>query len=292
MQVGAFEIVEPTPELNAPHALVMLRPWIDVGSVGTLALSRMERHLRAKPLGKLAKPGTFFDFTRYRPVISTRAGKRDITVPNVSITYAKRDKGHDFIFMHLLEPHMFAEEFTDSILDLIRVFNVKRYALIGGMYDAVPHTRPLLVTGSVKGSETEEQTSAAKVEQSTYEGPTTITYLVGIKAQEFGVETASLIVHLPQYVQLEEDFMGMARLLEVLGSMYGLPKHLVDRKKGEAQYQDFARMVENNPRLKPVIEQLEANYDSRGSGHPKQASTPLAPEVQRFLEEMDQKFED
>lgn len=62
MKVGAFELTEPLPELREPHALAMLRPWIDVGSVGSLALARLESHLQAQELGKLAKPGMFFDF--------------------------------------------------------------------------------------------------------------------------------------------------------------------------------------------------------------------------------------
>ena len=41
MRIGEFEIDEPIPDLKDPHAIAVLRPWIDVGSVGTLALSRL-----------------------------------------------------------------------------------------------------------------------------------------------------------------------------------------------------------------------------------------------------------
>lgn len=34
MRIGAFELVEPLPELRDPHAFAMIRPWVDVGSVG------------------------------------------------------------------------------------------------------------------------------------------------------------------------------------------------------------------------------------------------------------------
>ena len=296
MKVGAFEVTEPAPELEEPHALAMLRPWVDVGSVGSLALARLERHFHARELGKLERPGTFFDFTRYRPTISMRAGKREVTVPNSLITYAKRDGGHDFVSLHLLEPHMFGEDYTESVIELLLQLRVKRYALLGSMYDAVPHTRPLLVTGSVAGSEAKERTDAAKVEQSSYEGPTTITYLVGQQLQDHGVETASLIVHLPQYVQLEEDFTGMSRLLNVLGSIYELPDYLSNHKKGEAQYQDITRMVADNPRLQPVIQQLEQSYDAKaasepGAGPSAGPEAELSPEIEKFLHEMDEKFE-
>jgi len=35
MRIGAFDLPEPVPTLRDAHALVMIRPWVDVGSVGT-----------------------------------------------------------------------------------------------------------------------------------------------------------------------------------------------------------------------------------------------------------------
>jgi len=57
MRIGAFELSEPLPELRQPHALAMLRPWIDVGSVGALTILALESYFGAKELGKLARPG-------------------------------------------------------------------------------------------------------------------------------------------------------------------------------------------------------------------------------------------
>ncbi|MCH9016178.1 MAG: hypothetical protein IIB89_00260, partial [Chloroflexi bacterium] len=67
MRIGDFEFPEPLPELKDPHVLAVLRPWIDVGNVGTLTLRRLERHLESKEIGRLVRPGRYYDFTRYRP---------------------------------------------------------------------------------------------------------------------------------------------------------------------------------------------------------------------------------
>ena len=67
MILGEFELTEPLPDLHNTCAIVMLRPWIDVGRAATLVLTQLEQHLGAKELGRLARPGTYFDFTRYRP---------------------------------------------------------------------------------------------------------------------------------------------------------------------------------------------------------------------------------
>ena len=291
MRIGPFEMMEPLPELEEPHALVMLRPWVDVGSVGTIVLSRLERHLDAVEIGKVARPGNFYDFTRYRPVIAMREGVRDVTIPNSFIYACRREGARDLLLFHLLEPHAFGEDFAEGVTEVLQELKAVRYSLIGAMYDAVPHTRPLMVTGSVQGPNSQRQAREAKVEESTYEGPTTIMYVANRFATTNGMETASMIVHLPQYVQLEEDFSGAARLLESLRVLYDLPDRLIDDRRGRAQYDEVSSALESNPRLKEVVEQLERNYDARPAARETTEEAPLAPEIERFLKEIDQGFD-
>lgn len=284
-------MVEPLPELEEPHALVMLRPWVDVGSVGTIVLSRLERHLDAVEIGKLARPGNFYDFTRYRPVIAMREGVRDVTIPNSFIYACRREGARDLLLFHLLEPHAFGEDFAEGVTEVLQALKAVRYSLVGAMYDAVPHTRPLMVTGSVQGPNSQRQAREAKVEESTYEGPTTIMYVANRFATANGMETASMIVHLPQYVQLDEDFSGAARILESLRILYDLPDRLIDDRRGKAQYDEVSQALESNPRLKEVVEQLERNYDARPASRETREEAPLAPEIERFLKEIDQGFD-
>ena len=109
MRVSEFELTEPVPELRKPHVIASLRPWVDAGSVGTLTLSRLERHLGAKDMGGLATPGKFFDFTRYRPTVYYTEGQRRMTIPNTFVRYAPGEGEFDYLFLHILEPHAFAE---------------------------------------------------------------------------------------------------------------------------------------------------------------------------------------
>ena len=50
MQIGQFEIPESVPEFKNTVAFAMLKPWIDVGRVGSLALNKLEGHFDAKEL--------------------------------------------------------------------------------------------------------------------------------------------------------------------------------------------------------------------------------------------------
>ena len=292
MHIGAFDIVEPLPELKDPHVRAMLRPWIDVGGVGHMVLERVERHLNAKDLGKLVRPSNFYDLTRYRPIVSMVEGERHITVPNTFIRYAQPESGPDFIFLHMLEPHLFGEDYAESVVKLLETFHVKRYVSVGGMYDAVPHTRPLQVSGAIPGGDDVAKRLNVRVRRSNYQGPTSITFIVTQEAAKRGVESMSLMVHLPQYAQLEEDFAGVARLLEILCNFYGLPQALVEAEKGEQQYRQITSFVSRNPQVRALVQQLEAVYDKRMTEQQEEQTTKLAPEVEDFLREMGQRFKD
>jgi hypothetical protein len=290
MRVGAFELDEPVPELKEPHVLAMLKPWIDVGSVGTLVLSWLESHYAARDMGKLARPGDFFDFTRYRPTISMIDGQRQTSVPNTTVSYSKQETGNDFIFLHLLEPHNHSEDYVDAMLQLLEKFDVKRYCLLGSMYDYMPHSRPLIVTGGTVSNKTGEGNEQPAVRRSNYQGPTTITSLISQRASPAGIETMSYIVHLPQYTQLDEDYMGAIRMLEELGSLYDLPKDDSYVTKAERQQEQINSALEKNPQLKTIVEQLENHYDSRAETRKEDETPRLSPEVETFLAEMDRRF--
>lgn len=277
----------------------MIRPWVDVGSVGTLTLNRLERFMGSKELGKLHRPGTFFDFTRYRPNMRFVDGVRQVKIPNSTIRYATTENGPDYLFLHLLEPHSNGEDYTDSILEVVRYFGVKRYCRVGAMYDAVPHTRPLLVTGSLGSVEQKRPVPNFKLQQSTYQGPTTIMNLLSEGIERDEIETINFMVHLPQYVQLEEDYAGTSRMIEVLSSVYeNIPPDLAPVRRGQRQYRELNSTVDRNSELKTLIQQMEQYYDSQltaesssTSSEQSSSSPALSPEIEAFLNELGDRLE-
>ena len=297
MRIGAFEIREPVPELRDPHVFAMVRPWVDVGSVGTLTLNRLERYLASKELGRLVRPGEFFDFTRYRPTIRIVDGQREVKIPNTIIRYAKTEAGPDYMFFHLLEPHSNGEDYTDSLLEVVKHFNVKRYCRIGAMYDAVPHTRPLLVTGTLGSVQPNRQVPNFKIRRSSYQGPTTIMNLLSDGIDTTDIEALSFMVHLPQYVQLEEDYAGTSRMIEVLSAVYdSIPADLAPLRRGQRQYRELSASLERNAELKDLIQQMEAYYDAQvdSSESAAEKSVPtatLSPEIERFLSELGERLD-
>ena len=290
MRIGDFEFPEPLPELKDPHVLAVLRPWIDVGNVGTLSMRRLERHLESKEIGRLVKPGRYYDFTRYRPKSILKQGVREYNIPSTTISTSVREHGPDLITLHLLEPHLCGEDYTDSVIEVLKHFGVKRYSMIGAMYDMVPHTRKLLVSGGTVDAKNEEEYKLVGVRPSDYEGPTTITYLISNALEEMDIETRIFVVHLPQYFQVEEDFTGTARLMEILCTLYGLPSRLADPERGRQQYASLQNIVSDTSEVAGLLERLEERYD-RENAEGGASSSPLSPMVEEFLQGLGSKID-
>lgn len=291
MQVGAFEFHDPVPQLDHPHMLVTLRPWIDVGSVGTLVLNTLEGLWGAKELGRLRRPGVFYDFTRYRPMLyRTESGERRVEVPSTVLRYAQGTGTHDFVFMHTLEPHSHGDDFVDSVVEVAAHLDVSRYCQVGAMYGSGPHTRPLLVTGSSSDEGVATQVRQLGVRSSSYQGPTSIMGMATQRMQERGITSVSMLVQLPPYARLDEDHRGQETLLRLLDSLYGfgLDVEAIGRE-GDAQYEELGRMMQGDSRAQAVVHQLELAYDAEvaaGPG-PQEPTSRLSLEMERFLRNLE-----
>lgn len=294
MKIGDFQIDADPSAFDSPHCIVTLRPWINVGNVGRIAVNRLGRMYGAKKVGQLARPGKFYDHTRYRPRIRLKRGERTFRIPNTDITAARVPGGRDLLIMKLLEPHAWAEDFNDSVLEVLQAFNVERYVLVGSMYDSVPHTRPLKVTGSARGWEPPGRfNTGVRLGSSRYEGPTSmVSQLTELARTQLDLETLSMIVHLPLYLKLDNDYVGSARILSVLAELYGLPMdQMPEIRMGETQYSQVQISSSDNPRLAQLVTRLELEYDAE-EAEPSEEEVELLPEVEEFLQDLSRGWEE
>ena len=129
-----------------------------------------------------------------------------------------------------------------------------------------------------------------RIKSSNYEGPGTITHLIAQEASQYGIETVTLVVHLPQYTQLDDDYMAQFRLLELLCAVYDFPVDLESiNKDAQEQYQEISAAVEREPELKRVVRNLERYYESQSRKADKE-SPELSPEIENFLNDINKGF--
>lgn len=281
MRVGAFELFDPVPTCHEPYALAILKPWIDVNNVGSMVLDEIEARFEATALGRLSRPGNFYDLTRYRPTIHIEQGIQGMTVPNTTVHHAGRQGDHDLLLLRLLEPHAHAEHYVSSVLKLLKLLKVKKYILLGSMYDAVPHTRPLLVSGYGMGEGGLEDVRKAGILPITYRGPSTMGNLITKETAQAGIQTAAFIVSLPQYVVLEEDYLGKVRIMSLLNMLYDIPLDREDFERASEQRNLVDQRVENSVEAKMLLPQLERVYDTRIRSAETAGAT--SPEIEEIL---------
>lgn len=281
MNIEEFELNIPVSSYKNSHFISILRPWINVGNVGHNAISRLVKIFNLEEIGRLKKPSKYYDMTRYRPELLNENGERKIRVPN-TVVFGNKNQGDENIFLlYLLEPHNFAEDFNLAIIDLIKNLNGKRYISIGGMFDSVPHTKPLPVTGSYKGWIPPEPLNETLKNKSNYTGPTSMTsQLSKLLNDELSIEILSLMVHIPLYVKLDDDFLATSRLLESLSYIYKFSKDFPERKKGENQYIEMHKNLQNNPQVNEMIKQFEIEAS-------KKDEIDLPPEIENFLKDLE-----
>ena len=292
MKIGDFEIDMPDPPLQDPHCIAILKPWINVGNVGKIVLRRLGKTYGAEQIGQLDRPGKFYDFTRYRPEIRIKGDVRSVRVPNTKISFARRPSSNDIVLLELLEPHAFAEDFNDSVIELLKVLNVTRYLQLGGMYDSVPHSRQLPVTGSARGWETPPELGDVKLGGSRYQGPTSMTSQISERIRtDMRLETLSLMVHLPLYLKLDDDYAGSARILKILAKLYGFSPLFPEIGLGEKQYEQVTPAMMDNPALRDMVERFERETDNDSPGETDSSADTgvmLSPEIEQFLNDISQ----
>ena len=276
---------------NEIVAISNLRPWINAGRVGTISLNKLKNLTNAKKIGSLEDPGTFFDFTRYRPRFKYENEIRKLIIPNVEIHLGQhKDKDMSFIFIDLREPHYNAELLIDSLYNFLSECKIQEYCRIGSMYDSVPHTRPMIISGSNTSNKKLINSSNHK-----YQGPTSILNLLSEKLSDKSIKSSTLMAHIPQYIQLDNDYFASAKILEALSEIYDLDKSIADNSFGETQYNDFTESLKFNSELSKLVKALEKYYDSNYSeyeSNQNKEDSPMSDELEDFLDNISSKFED
>ncbi|MBI21528.1 MAG: hypothetical protein CL780_04700 [Chloroflexi bacterium] len=285
MIVEDFTIEDADILSNETFCVLSLHPWINVGNVAKIVVERLSKKFHSKKIGELHKPSEFYDYTRYRPKIVSNSFGRSLEIPNTKISLIRINNAQvNIVFIQMLEPHMFSEKYNDSVISLLDFLKIKLYILIGSMYDSVPHSRSLLVTGSTNGLKPSDL-PGINLSKSNYSGPTSITSQITDRVyKELGISTISLIVHLPMYIKLDNDFSGAAKLLSVLLKIFKLDFDYPEQELGIEQYSQITPALIGNDSLKDLVAKFEADYDKQKVSDFEEYS--LSPEVESFLKEI------
>jgi hypothetical protein len=114
---------------------------------------------------------------------------------------------------------------------------------------------------------------------------------------ELQLETLSLMVHLPLYLKLDDDYVGSVRILTILSELYGFNLEFPEVEMAAKQYEQVNPAMNENPALREMVKRFERDSDSESepdstgenptiSGGEQSDAISLSPEIEQFLSDI------
>ncbi|MSQ07488.1 MAG: hypothetical protein EXR46_09975 [Dehalococcoidia bacterium] len=279
--------VHEKPEGKLEYLLVAYGGWPDAAESATTALKYLVRRLGAKKLAEL-DPEEFYDFTRERPRSSrTRDGRRRVHWPANEFSYWRapgQDRG--LMFFIGVEPHLKWRTFARIVADLAAQHGVRTVVHVGALLDAVPHTRPVRLTGSSTQPDLQKVLDSASVTTSNYQGPTGIGSAVMEACAAQGMGYASLWGHTAHYLQAAPNYRVSHTLAQNLVRLLDLPLDLSELQSAAETFdQEVAKAIAKDEQLPEYVKKLEDRQDAQAQAKAGEGGLPDPAEAVRELEQ-------
>ena len=291
-------IHEPPPG-NLDHLVIAYGGWPDAAESATNTIKYLVRKLEAKKFAEI-DPEEFFVFTQERPRTSrTRDGRRRIRWPANEFyqwTSPTGDKSNDMrqgktkgntgglMFLLGMEPNLRWRTFSNIIADLAQEAGIKSVIHVGALLDAVPHTRPVRLTGSSTQPDLQKALDSASVGSSNYQGPTGISTAVMEACALQGIAYASLWGHTSHYVQAAPNYRISYTLAKSLVTLLDLPIDLTEISAAANTFDaQVLKAIDDDDQLAEYIKKLEDKYDESVTASDMPEPADVVRELEQFL---------
>ena len=276
-----------TPPARLDRLLIAYAGWPDAAESATNTIKYLLRKLDAKKFAEV-DPEDFFVFTRERPRSTrTKDGRRRIHWPANEFYYwspADRDDEPGMMFLLGVEPNLKWRTFSSLVSGVAREYGVQTVIHVGALLDAVPHTRPVRLTGSSTQPDLQQALESASVGTSNYQGPTGISTAVMDACTRQGMAYASLWGHTSHYLQAAPNYRISYTLAKNLIGLLGLP---IDLKELSAAADTFdlevLKAVDEDDQLQDYIKKLETRYDESQTDSDMPDPSAVVRELEQFL---------
>lgn len=232
------------PKAEQIYMIAGWEQWADAGSVSSGLPQYLINHLRARKIGEI-RPDGFYLFqipgTHHllRPQVKFEEGYSKAIRPRVNSLYYTGDSRRGLVIFIGEEPHMDIDRYADALFSAVKQLSVRRVALVGGVYGAMPYEKDREVSCTYSMPYMKDELRKYAVRFSNYEGGATIgSYLVD-RAEQAAIELFVFNAFIPAYdfseaglplqgLRIEDDYRAWYELMQRLTHMFGLDLDLSD----------------------------------------------------------------
>ena len=280
-----FLSLDHQPDRKLTTLLIAFSGWADAAEGATGAVKFLKRKLKAQKFAEF-DPEEFYDFTQTRPTTTrTRDGKRHIHWPaNEFFHLTNPDTGAGLMIFMGVEPNLRWRTYSQGIARLAHEQGVETVIHIGALLDAVPHTRPVKLSGTATRPDLSEFLEGREIRSSNYQGPTGISSSVMDACVKQGLGYSSIWGHTPHYLQAAPNYRVAYSLLQPLTRLLRLPLDLEELRGAAAKFdEEVARAVQADEQIGSYVAKLEGQYDERDAANSSLDPEELLRDVERFL---------
>lgn len=254
---------EPDGDPDAADAAVLvvaLGGFVDAGNTQGL----LTRHLLGSHLSTVVASfdvDQLLDYRGRRPaMIFDRDRWTAYADPSLLLHRVVDDSGTPFLLLAGEEPDYQWERVIQAVIGLVRRFGVRLTVSVHGIPMAVPHTRPLGLTGHATDPRlvAAHEPAFGKVQV-----PGSVSSLLELRLGEAGHDALGFAVHVPHYLAQAEyadaALVGLSALVRATGLTLA-PGELAEiAERNRAQ---VARELEDAEEVRGVVAALEQQYDA------------------------------
>jgi predicted ATP-grasp superfamily ATP-dependent carboligase len=181
-----------------------------------------------------------------------------------------------------VEPHLKWHTYCDQVIDVLEALDARLCITLGANHREVPHSRPVLVTGSATDPALSQRLGFGV---SRYEGPTGIVGVLHDACRRRGIPSLSLWASVPSYVHAAPSPKATLALVERMAGILDVSVNTTDLQIATAQYErQINEVVQDDDDMREYLARLEEHYETATeSGVPSTGS--LVDEVEQFLRE-------
>ena len=278
-------IIHETPDKKLKHMVVVFSGWADAGEGATSAIKFLQRKLKSKKFAEI-DPEEFYDFSQTRPYTSrTRDGKRRIHWPANEFSYLTDPRADSGAMVFVgVEPNLKWRTFAKTVATVAKDHGVESVVHIGALLDAVPHTRPVKLSGTASESSLSEFLEEQGIRSSNYQGPTGISSAVMAACIEEGLEYTSIWGHTSHYLQAAPNHRVGSTLLEILLKLLNLPLDLAELKSAASVFNlEVEKAVAKDDQIASYVTKLEGQYDEAVAAIEIPDPAELVRDLEKFL---------